>query len=121
MKIFPKIKKVPILYKLKIVIKNKKDFFYNLIFLIINKTPINLLIIFIKSHFLKKDDLKLNSFNVTNFTDEEIEKYVTDLAKKFEKQKILFCGPGFKNIDRLETNASICRGIHELVNFCSTV
>jgi len=69
----------------------------------------------------KKEPEWLLVYLITNFTDEEIEKYATALAKKFEKQKILFCGPGFKNIDRLETNASICRGIHELVNFCSTV
>ena len=46
MKIFPKIKEIPVLRKLKITIRNKKDFFYNLIFLIRNKTSLNILIKF---------------------------------------------------------------------------
>ena len=65
MRIFPKIKEITVLYKLKITIKNKKDFFYNLIFLIRNKTPLNLLIKFIKSYFLKKCDLRSNFYNNT--------------------------------------------------------
>jgi predicted O-methyltransferase YrrM len=69
MRIFPKIKEITVLYKLKITIKNKKDFFYNLIFLIRNKTPLNILIKFIKSYFLKKCDLRSNFYNNTIFSD----------------------------------------------------
>ena len=71
MRIFPKIKEIHIIYKLKRIIKNKKDFLYNLIFLFRNKTPFNVLIKFIKSHFLKKDDLKSNFYNHTIFSDSD--------------------------------------------------
>jgi predicted O-methyltransferase YrrM len=71
MRIFPKIKEIHIIYKLKRIIKNKKDFLYNLIFLFRNKTPFNVLIKFIKSHFLKKDDLKSNFYNHTIFCDSD--------------------------------------------------
>jgi predicted O-methyltransferase YrrM len=71
MRIFPKIKQIYIIYKLKKIIKNIKDFFYNLLFLIKNKTPLNILIKFIKSHFLKKDDLKSNFYNHTIFTESD--------------------------------------------------
>jgi len=69
MRIFPKIREIPVVYKLKIIIKNKKNFIYNLIFLIRNKTPLNTLIKFIKCHFFKKDDLKYNFYNHAYFTD----------------------------------------------------
>ena len=43
MRIFPKIKEIHIIYKLKRIIKNKKDFLYNLIFLFRNKTILDLI------------------------------------------------------------------------------
>jgi DNA-binding transcriptional MerR regulator len=73
----------------------------------------------LKSVVEKKEPEWLLVYLITNFTDEEIEKYIADLSKKFGKQKIMFCGPGFKNVVGLEKNASISKGIHDLVNFCN--
>jgi predicted O-methyltransferase YrrM len=83
MRIFPKIKQIYIIYKLKKIIKNIKDFFYNLIFLIKNKTPLNILIKFIKSHFLKKDDLKSNFYNHTIFSDSDWFSSGVSIFNKF--------------------------------------
>jgi hypothetical protein len=83
MKIFPKIKEIPVLRKLKITIRNKKDFFYNLIFLIRNKTSLNILIKFIKSHFLKKYDLKSNFYNHTIFSDSDWFSSSISIFNKF--------------------------------------
>jgi len=83
MRIFPKIKEIPVLRKLKITIRNKKDFFYNLIFLIRNKTSLNILIKFIKSHFLKKYDLKSNFYNHTTFSDSDWFSSSISIFNKF--------------------------------------
>ena len=83
MRIFPKIKEIPVLRKLKITIRNKKDFFYNLIFLIRNKTSLNILIKFIKSHFLKKYDLKSNFYNHTIFSDSDWFSSSVPIFNKF--------------------------------------
>jgi DNA-binding transcriptional MerR regulator len=74
----------------------------------------------LKTVVAKKEPEWLLVYLITNFTNEELEKYVHDLSKISEKQKIMLCGPGFKNIDNLGKNVSISRGIHELVNFCSS-
>lgn len=55
---------------------------------------------------------------ITNFISQELNSYVDSISSKYPGRKLMLCGPGFKDVQPLSGDISVCRGINELVNFC---
>jgi predicted O-methyltransferase YrrM len=87
MRIIPKIKQLFFIYKLKIFIRQKKNFFYNVIYLIINRTPLKILIRFIKSNFFVKKNFEHNYYNNTKFSGSDWFTSNIYILNKFMKNK----------------------------------
>ena len=69
----------------------------------------------------KKKPEWLLTYLITNFTNDMIDDYANKLAENFGQQKIMFCGPGFKDVKTQPKNSTISRGMNELVSFCLSV
>ncbi|MFN6374456.1 MAG: MerR family transcriptional regulator [Chitinophagia bacterium] len=69
----------------------------------------------------KTNPAYLLTFLITNFTNWEPSPYVVNLSEQFNRQTILICGPGFKEIINDQKNVKHMQSMKELIDFCQSL